>query len=700
MSAITDVGVNFKFNGADNFESRLKSLETQWKSFSGSFNQAPEFNKHFEKIGASAEHASKRISSAMAVTKAAILGVLTAKAGAGIFDWAIGNKGIAEAKSFTSQFVDPNDLKVYEKAMSKIRNEHDISKADLYKGAYQIDSAMAGKPLEDKIKVFEQMAYWAKLTGKSFEDASKLYKQFLASFGNTQPMEKQKTFASDTLGMLFKIGQISSSDPQQVADAVGQAGQTYAQLGLTQARMFAEISAMTPMLGGKPEMAATGLRSLYPEAGTAAGKLAAAAYEQAFAKGQVSDNMGRTSRNWGSLRNLEIADKEGNKQAKKDLAEMKRNSKQFADDTAAEIQKMLDNKDIEGLWKRLGQLVDQNKSNPQSSKILKDAFGLERMNIALGLIGAYRRGEIQNLTKEYEKATGQEAIDARRKADENSLPHKMELLTQKAEDLSNTVRGIFYDPMSALLEEWKAVFQKIEKDFTGKGGTEKLKGFGGALVTGTREGYNQGQPIPEDNRSLGQIFQDFVATLSVEDFRSAGQKIGKAASDFAQIMGQLKQIIGALASAISWLTEGHKAGAVAGLWAASKTPGPWWLKGAVGAGVGVGVDALTGEPNENILGIPGSHYVKKGINEMITGPEAPSVQSSRESQMYSRPNDNMQSAHEASGRGPLTIIQRHENVVQIDGKEIAREVAPEVKEIIEADQDRNRSNANDDGIKR
>ena len=44
---------------------------------------------------------------------------------------------------------------------------------------------------------------------------------------------------------------------------------------------------------------------------------------------------------------------------------------------------------------------------------------------------------------------------------------------------------------------------------------------------------------------------------------------------------------------------------------------------------------------------------------------------------------------------PITIIQKHENIVQLDGREIAREVAPEVKEIIDADKDRNRSNAND-----
>ena len=34
MSAITDVGVNFKMTGMEEFENRLKSLESQFKSLS------------------------------------------------------------------------------------------------------------------------------------------------------------------------------------------------------------------------------------------------------------------------------------------------------------------------------------------------------------------------------------------------------------------------------------------------------------------------------------------------------------------------------------------------------------------------------------------------------------------------------------------------------------------------------------------
>ena len=107
MSQIADLGVNFKMTGGSEFESRMKSMESQFKSLSEAFNQTPAVNKHFERMTAAAEGAHNKISSIMTATKAVVLGALTAKAGSSLFDWAIGNKGVAEAKSFTSQLWIP-----------------------------------------------------------------------------------------------------------------------------------------------------------------------------------------------------------------------------------------------------------------------------------------------------------------------------------------------------------------------------------------------------------------------------------------------------------------------------------------------------------------------------------------------------------------------------------------------------------------
>ena len=701
MSSITDVGVNFKMTGMEAFENRLKTLESQFKSLSETITKAPQVDNQFQKMTSAAQKASEKIVGYMGAAKAAVLAVMTAKAGSGAFNWAIGSKTTADAKADTSQYVDPASLNAYEAAMSRIRDQHEFTKADLYKGAYQVDSAMADKSLEDRVKTFETIAYYAKLTGKSFEDASKLYKQFLAAFGEQLPVDKQKTFAEDTLGMLFKIGQITKSDPQQVADAVSRSAQTYQQFKMSQSRMFAEIAAMTPRMGGQPEMAATALRSLYPEAGLSAGKLAAKQYEEAFVRGQAMDDTGRRSRNWGSLRNLEVAAAEGNEQATKDLREMKNNADRYQKDTAAEIQQMMNAGNIEGIWKRIGDLVEQNKRHPMSAENLKDAFGLERLNVALGLIDFYKQGKIQELMRELEAARGQDAVDARAKADAQNLPHLWGLVKQGAEDLSASLRAIFYEPMKMLLEEWKGVFKQLESDMGGEGGMKKLKEWSSGMTSGLREGY-YGQASGEpDTRSAAQIFQDFMSGLSAEDWRQAGVKIGKAASDFLTITGQLKDIIGSVHKLISSVTSKEMAipGAAA-VTAYKYTPGSPITKGLVATGAFMATDALVNgsqnAPSAEEMEARAARIQNETWKRSITNAgipthassgnvAAPQPLSTRE--FATPPVINITSS-------PMVTINADDQAIK---DALKAEVKDEVKQEIQGDMDRSRPNATDWG---
>lgn len=699
MSAITDVGVNFKMTGMEEFENRLKTLESQFKSLSETITKTPQADNQFQKMTSAAQKASEKIVSYMGAAKAAILAVMTAKAGSSAFDWAIGNKATADAKGDLGQYVtDPAVMKSYEDAMSRIRKEHQFSKAELYKGAYQIDSALSTKSIEERVKTFEQIAFYARLTGKDFVEAAKLYKQFLAAFGEQIPLDKQKTFAEDTLGMLFKIGQITKSDPQQVADAVGQAAQTYMQLKMSQARMFAEIATITPMLGGRPEMAATALRSLYPEAGGAAGKLAAKQYEEAFVRGQAMDNRGVRSTNWGSMRNLEVAAAEGNEQAKKDLGELKRNAERYEKDMKAEIQQLVNTGNIEGVWKRVGDLVEQNKKHPFAAENLKDAFGLERMNVALGLIDFYRKGDIQRLIQEFEGARGQEAIDARRRVDSQNLPHLWGLVKQGAEDLSASLRAIFYEPMKMLLEEWKGVFKQLEGDMGGEGGVKRLKEWSSSLTTGLRQGYYGQENLAPDNRSAAQMFQDFMSGLTPEDWKAAGQKIGSAANDFVTAAKQLKEIIGGVHGLMQSL--GVIKPVIAGTVAAMATPGPLAAKIAVGLGTAawVGMNEVDSKlsPEQKQGFFEGYGMTPEGTST------APLKQQESQFMRAWRPVPNpVEMGFTPPGFGMGDINVNLKTTVMVDGKELKSEISDEVVEKtverIEGSMDRRRANATDWG---
>ena len=279
MSQIADVGVSFKMEGADSFGSRLKSLESQWKSFSGSMDKAPEFNTHLKKIADGVHATEKKISNSLGLIKKAAIGLMTAKAGSGLLDWALGNEAASEAKSFNVATMGAEQREKYLKTMSQLRQENKIAKDDLEKGVYQIDTANSGKPLEQSISDLETLPYYMKLTGKSFEESAKFVKSFYASFGDSLPIKEQATYAKDTLGQLMQVAKISKSDPQQMMEALGRLGALFSSMGLSQAHMFANVSSLTPRMGGSPERAATAITSILPRSSEIAQTFAKADYE-------------------------------------------------------------------------------------------------------------------------------------------------------------------------------------------------------------------------------------------------------------------------------------------------------------------------------------------------------------------------------------------------------------------------------------
>ncbi len=257
--------------------------------------------------------------------------------------------------------------------------------------------------------------------------------------------------------------------------------------------------------------------------------------------------------------NLEEHAKLRNPMAMRDVQNMHAQSAIAGGDAARQAEAFVKRHDPAGLFKYLGDQVDANKGNPRMMKVLRDAFGQEHINAMLAMIDLHRNRENQRLRQGFENLLGDSAMAQADRVNKKDLNHLWDLVKQGAEGLSANLRGIFYEPMKLLLEEWKGVFGNLEKEFSGKGGLQKLKELSAAGMTGVRTGWNGGNPIPEDNRSVGQMFQEWISTLGPDDWKQAGQKIGKAASDFVEIMGELKVVIHSLASIIGPLVKKENA---------------------------------------------------------------------------------------------------------------------------------------------
>jgi len=690
MSAITDVGVNFKMQGGNEFESRLKSLESQWKSFSASMNQAPEFGKHLEKMSTHLEHTQKKISNSLGLIKAAAVGILAAKGGGEIFNWALGSEAVAKSKVFAETHMD--NLSLYEQYFSEIRDKHQVSRDDLIRGAFEINSALSTRPEDERIEAFKSMTYYMSELGGSFVQATQFYKKMMAAFASSLPEDQKKTFAKDFLGKLNQISRDSSANPDEIAQALSKAGPTYAAKGWSIDDLLAHLAYLIPVTGSS-EVAGNTLDKLADRAPQYSGALAKNLYRENYVRGQIEGQ----DRDWKSYEALEFAAKQGNEIARRDMAELAANEKYAGDTAKKHMEELLASKQPQKVYEHLNQQIETLKrSSKMSTSVLEDVFG-EYSSKVQKFLGGYTSGEIDRLKKGGQKSDGQAVMDQTDAAKAKQLPELWGLVKQKSEDFSGSMRAVFYEPMRALLEEWKMVFQKLEKDFTGTSGMKKIQGFGGELVTGFREGRAQGQVLPEDNRSVGQMFQDFVATLGPDDFRNAGKMIGKAASDFVTVTSQLKDIIAVVHKTLSGLAPDNKSErsltipAAIG-WLTSKFGRNPLEKLILGGAGFMGADYFVNGPGEKSESL--KTFGLKGIpfqtNDLTPRPSSGSEQIA---------SPRLQSPQGGWGLPSVNITSQPQVTINMDDRAIKDAIKVEVKDEIQEEllkeNDRNRANSND-----
>ncbi|MGO8822064.1 MAG: hypothetical protein ACLQO6_12690 [Desulfomonilaceae bacterium] len=580
MSAISDVGVNFKFQGGNEFESAMKSMQSEWKSFSESFNKAPDIQQHMKKITKSVEAMSSRVVTASKLAKAAIATVLTAKGlGAG-FNWALGSEAMSKANIQVKPLMSDSDYGAFQDKIIEMRKETNVAKDDAIRAGYEINSAMAGRPMDQQLKTMETMRYWMVMLGKTAQESAQFFKVLWATAGEGLPEAQKKTFSEDYLGKFAAVGKYSSSNPRDVAQGFSTSAELWKSYKLKNDDLLASLAVMSPLLGNRPEMASVAINALLSRSGPSVMKLAESQYQQAYVTGRVQGQ----SRNWGTFEDLKFKAQQGNLLAKRDLSELEANKGYFGVKKEKELlKKLTEDHDLFGFLRGYGELLDNlKKFNPLGFSEAAKAVGPEHFNALQGWIDSARSGKLPGLSQKISQEKGDDYMQKVKSAQEADLNHAWTLVKQQAEELSAGFRSAFYTPMKMLLDQWHKLLVDLNQGLGGHGALGQLKTNVDAMFKAMLPDFGPGA----SGKSFTEALADAIRNLKTEDWASAGRQIKSAAGTFVSIMQQLKPVVAGLAGLVKWLSDhGLIAPVVAGGIASKLMPGGAVAK--IGAGLAV-----------------------------------------------------------------------------------------------------------------
>jgi hypothetical protein len=217
---------------------------------------------------------------------------------------------------------------------------------------------------------------------------------------------------------------------------------------------------------------------------------------------------------------------------------------------------------------------------------LKDALGEETMVSLLSLLNAYHDGKIA-ATRQAVSVSGADAQKTIEERGMDDLYQKWGKVQQAAEDLAWKLKEILQAPLDTLLSGWKDKLIEYKQLI---GGDEKS----GAVAQGVRSlfggigyGYTEataGKDAAAKQGTIDDAIKEFIQSLGTGGWRDAGIRIGHAVGEFAEVMGQLKQIIGTVFKLLSPLMTKETALPFAAAYGAAKLmPGGPVAKAAAGA---------------------------------------------------------------------------------------------------------------------
>ena len=716
MSSITDVGVNFRMTGMEDFENRLKSIESQFKSFSETVGKAPDVGGHFKKMDKHFEALHTNISGALRKTELAIGAFLTGKAIKGLSDWVLGGSGAEtdQMKDFLRiHGTTEEGLKNFSQRLDELAAQRPLDKLSAWSAAENMNSMLGGlddpKLTDRLLKANSNLAAMLDVTG-NMSKAMDMATPFIAGFGGKEDAAgKVKLFEELNKYIKYVTDRTQLKGPD-IQNILPQVIGPYLGAGKSPAEMFSHIAILDFLRGQSGEV----LKSLFSKEGKALGGIGAELDKGAYiAQLRTDPGFFRAEQSRIYRQHQEV------------LKPNIRSEADLPDAARAELQKQVSNraKEYEALGGRLlaqgdtRQYADlildalnklkalQGVTGKSVNAIISEHFGETSIKGIYPLLEAIVAGRDKKMMREME------AYDvSNMTADFNN---KYQSLTAKKKTFENVAGGISSD-FRKILEpgaievfgSWQASLESVRKQIQDlkqeSQVAQNIKEGVGGIRGGFLDAY-YGQGAADQAKALDEAIVGFAKSLAEGGWAETGRQLGTAVGKFASVLEQAGEIVGWVHKAVSKFMNANDGGSsgpsmlgpLATGWGLSQLGDKWWQK-AVLFGLGWTGGNLFFNGRD-----PGSQ-----LNDTFVMSDQMKMYKPRQLQdsPVHRPGGHFMAptmqplAQEGASLPPVTINGQARVTVELDGNQIKETMIPMVQEEIqkgfESRRDK-RGNAND-----
>lgn len=556
--SLTDVGLQFKLTGADDFQSKMNSLKGSFDSFSNATAKGIDVSPQLQKMTSQFNAMHKGVKGALALTEGAILAFLAGSAVKGLANWITGGQrgiDIDKMKDFIRfKKGDEAYIKAVGDKIKELSQQRPLDSLDSWKAQEQIISMTGPNNPQLAARATEGAANLGYVLGGpegSSNRAMDFARTIIESYGTKMGPEEKTALLEKNVALLKYITDTTQTKGHDIEGVARQIASPYAAAG----KSIEEMYAVAGILGGAMgEPGGEVAKNIMSKQGEGYGKFMAEADKQDYlvrlrkrfpwikSEGDLPEDVKHAINKSKSRAEMSYAAEGGRLAAQGNLPQVMSN--------------------ILAANERLKKAFPIMGKDPTG--VMAQAFGETAIKGFNAYAEAAASGRLNRMIQEG-RALNPSRVTPEINAAQQSLGGKAETLDQAISGLSKEFRRIFEPAAIGIIDEAKKTFigMRSQLDALNKeGGLSKAMGEAvAAAIGGFKNAFFGTEEAP---KTFQEITTEFAQSLTGGGWAESAQKLGTAigefataASKFAELIGMLYAPIASYKRAKKWIESWH-----------------------------------------------------------------------------------------------------------------------------------------------